>query len=378
MTTNPSLMGMTWDHPRAYDSLVAASAQWAQQTGVAIEWQKRSLQDFADVSIEKLAKTYDLIILDHPHVGQIAESGCLVPLPPMPAETSMGGSVESYDWGGKAWAWPVDAACQMAVVRPDLVPDAAGFPLHWEQVLRDDAADFRLLTSLQPVDAFDLMLTLVASRGEETMPFNTQEFCSRKNGELALHVLKRLFKLGPSEAAGWNPIEVLEILSESDDFAASPALFGYVNYARPGFRTHKLDYVDLPVFKDTGARRSILGGAGIGVSSMRANAADAQEFAAWVTSEPVQSGVYLENEGQPAHHATWIAKQDNPNYAGFLKGGFETMRTAWTRPRDEWFLHFVDDACEVFPDFFLKDQDESAFMDLLNTLYRNRTKKADG
>ncbi|WP_417258694.1 ABC transporter substrate-binding protein [Celeribacter sp.] len=373
--TNPvTLTGMTWDHPRAYDSLVAASARWHAQTGVQINWEKRSLQDFADVPIHSLADAYDLVILDHPHVGQIAESGCLLPLPPMPIETSMGGSVESYMWNGKYWAWPIDGACQMAVVRPDM---DAPFPTHWDEVLTASATDFRLVTALKPVDAFDLMLTMVASRGEEKLPFSATEFCSRANGERALAVLKALFKFGPQEAVEWNPIHVLEILSESDDFAGSPALFGYVNYARPGFRKHQLRYVDLPVFSDTGARRSILGGAGIGVSARRQNAEAAKDFAAWVTSEPIQSGVYLENEGQPAHIDTWRAKQNDPTYAGFFKGGFETMRTAWTRPRDAWFLHFVDDACAVFPDFFLKDMSESAFMDQLNALYQNALKKAD-
>ncbi len=368
MTTPPKLIGMTWDHPRAFDSLVAASAEYEARTGVAITWEKRSLQAFADVPIDRLARTYDLIILDHPHVGQIAESGCLRPLPAMPASASLGGSVECYHWRGQSWAWPVDAACQMAVIRPDL---ATGFPACWEQVMGPGGADFRLLTPLKPVDAFDMMLTLVASRGEVALAASPDEFCSRDNGLLALTVLKRLFRLGPAEAAGWNPIQVLEILSESDDFAASPCLFGYINYARPGFRRHALSYVDLPVFDGIGARRAILGGAGIGVSALRGQGDAAQDFAAWVTSAPVQSGVYLANEGQPAHLAAWQARRHDPAHAGFLDGGFETIRTAWTRPRDQWFLHFVDEICEIFPDFFLRDQDEAAFLDRLNALYRH-------
>lgn len=372
MKSQPKLTGMTWDHPRAYDSLVAASAECLARTGVAIAWEKRSLQDFADVPIDRLARAYDLIILDHPHVGQIAESGCLRPLPGMPLTASLGGSVECYEWQGQSWAWPIDAACQMAVIRPDL---ARGFPQTWDQIMGPEGDGFRLLTALQPVDAFDMMLTLLASRGEEHLPTSSTDFCSRENGLLALRILKRLFKMGPAEAAHWNPIRVLEILSDSNDFAASPCLFGYINYARPGFRRHRLDYVDLPVFAGVGARRSILGGAGIGVSALRDHADIAQDFAGWVTSEPVQAGVYLENEGQPAHLASWQAKRSDPTYAGFLNGGFETIRTAWTRPRDEWFLHFVDDICAVFPDFFLRDQDEADFLDHLNSLYRHHVGK---
>ncbi len=367
-----TLKGMTWDHPRAYDCLLAATRQYAARTGTTIEWEKRSLQAFADVPIDHLAKAYDLIVLDHPHVGQIAESGCLRDLPPMPADASLGGSVECYEWQGKTWAWPVDAACQMAVIRPDLTTD---FPRTWEEVLADGAERFRLLTPLQPVDAFDAMLTLIASRGEEALPINPKEFCSTSNGILALQVLKRLYKMGPSEAVTMNPIKVLEALSGTDDFAASPCLFGYINYARPGFRNHALRYVDLPVFAENGVRRAILGGAGIGVSAMRDHGDIAQDFAAWVTSDAVQGGVYVENEGQPAHIAAWRAKQTDPRYAGFLQGGFATISTAWTRPRAAWFLHYVDDICEIMPDFFLKDQDEAAFMATLNKLYQHHTAK---
>lgn len=364
------LKGMTWDHPRAYDCLVAATTEYAGQTGTHIFWEKRSLQAFADMPIETLSREYDLIILDHPHVGQIADSGCLRPLPAMPATASLGGSVECYHWRGQTWAWPIDAACQMSVIRPDL---SRGFPRTWEEVMADGAGRFGLLTPLWPVDAFDMMLTLVASRGEAVLPYSKEKFCSDTNGLLALSILKRLFKLGPAEAVSMNPINVLEALSTTDDFAASPCLFGYINYARPGFRQATLKYVDLPVFEGIGSRRAILGGAGIGVSSLRGNADKAQQFAAWVTSEAVQGGVYLRNQGQPAHLGAWKANRNHPNFAGFMDGGFETIRTAWTRPREAWFLHFVDDVCAVMTDFFLKDQDEAAFLAIVNALYRKHT-----
>ncbi len=362
-----TLTGMTWDHPRGYDGLAAASAEYEERTGVRVAWERRSLQAFADVPIARLADTYDLIVLDHPHVGQIAESGCLRPLPPLPPSASLGGSVESYVWQGRTWAWPVDAACQMAVARPDAVPS---FPRTWEDILADGAERYRLLTPLKPVDAFDAWLTLVASLGEEHLPASPTAFASRAVGARALQVLHRLFALGPSEALDWNPIRVLEILATTDDFAGSPCLFGYINYARPGFRSHALRYVDLPVFAGCGRRRAILGGAGIGVSALRGQGDVAQDFAAWVTSEPVQSGVYLYNEGQPAHAETWRRMRDDPAHSGFLAGGHETIRTAWTRPRAEWFLNFVDEVCAVLPAWFKVGRGEDAVLDEVDALYR--------
>lgn len=369
-----TLKGMTWDHPRGYVGLEAASAQYAQMTGVAIQWDRRSLQAFADASITKMAKTYDLIVLDHPHVGLIAETGSLAPLVmPDDAQTaSLGGSLESYIWQDQLWAYPVDAACQVAVKRPDL--GAVELP-SWEAALDAKPSDFRMVTPLLPVDAFDMMMSLVAGRGKELLPFSPNQFTSDENGLLALNVLKALYRLGPSEAVDWNPIRALEALSTTNEFAYAPCLFGYINYARPGFREHMLTYCDLPSFSGSSLKRGILGGAGIGVSMRSDHVEAAKTFAHWVTSEPVQSGVYLENEGQPAHLATWHAKADEAAYRGFLDGARHTMENAWTRPRDVWFLGFVDDVCALFPDFFLKNQSSEHMLGQIDALYRHHSTK---
>lgn len=362
------LIGITWDHPRAYNCLVAASNVYEAHTGVAVCWEKRSLQAFADAPIRDLAEEYDLIVLDHPHVGQIAQSECLVPLPQsVEAADSIGNSFESYEWSGLQWAYPIDAACQMAVRRADL---GKQFPDTWEDLLKNNAAEFGLVTPLLPVDAFDMMLTLIAGRGEEKMAQSPTQFCSEQNGLWALGIIRALYKLGPSEAVTWNPIHVLEMLSTTDEFAASPCLFGYINYARPGFRNHTLTYCDLPLAAGRTARRGILGGAGLGVSSLRGRVRESVDFAKWVSSENTQSNIYLNNEGQPAHRGPWIKFGQDSKYGGFFGGAFTTMDQAWTRPRDEWFLHFVDDVCDVFPDFLLKDQNDEIFLRLLNKLYQ--------
>ena len=44
------LKGMTWDHSRGYDPMIATSKVFAKKYNneVSIEWDKRSLQAFAD------------------------------------------------------------------------------------------------------------------------------------------------------------------------------------------------------------------------------------------------------------------------------------------------------------------------------------------
>ncbi len=366
------LKGMTWDHPRGYDPVVAASDVYLARTGVEISWDRRSLQAFADEPISGLAEGYDFIVLDHPHVGQIADSGALLPLPaPADLADSMGGSIQSYLWNGAYWAYAIDATCQMAAFRPDL---GVSLPRFWEDFLASDAARFRPLTPLLPVDAFDMMMTLVAGRGDEIMPHDPERFFSDASGLYALGVLRALYRLGPDEQVDMNPIRVLEAISSTDEFACSPCLFGYVNYVRSGFRSHRVSYFDLPLCRGAARPRAILGGAGIGVSARTGDPDKAISFARWLASPRVQGGVYLANNGQPASRHVWLEQATSLDTSGFFEGGFYTMDNAWTRPRDVWFLDFVDEICEIMPDFFRKEIPAEAFLLRINALYRHHRK----
>jgi multiple sugar transport system substrate-binding protein len=74
--------------------------------------------------VAELARRYDLIVLDHPFAGQIAASGCLLPLDDLVAGQDaafIGPSLVSYRLVGHIWALPIDAACRIAAYRPDLL-----------------------------------------------------------------------------------------------------------------------------------------------------------------------------------------------------------------------------------------------------------------
>ena len=79
------------------------------------------------------------MLIDHPHIGLIAETGCAVPLDETSAAgdlaalaaCSPGRSHESYHYGGHQWAVAVDAACQVSARRPDLLPEP---PVSWDDV----------------------------------------------------------------------------------------------------------------------------------------------------------------------------------------------------------------------------------------------------
>src|SRR3546814_20774510 len=69
--------GLTWDHPRGYNALAAAAATSAD---CELDWDKQPLEGFEAHPIADLCARYDLVVLDHPHVGEAVAAGCLQPL----------------------------------------------------------------------------------------------------------------------------------------------------------------------------------------------------------------------------------------------------------------------------------------------------------
>ena len=74
-----TLKGMTWDHSRGFDPMIATSKKFQKihNNKVKIDWDKRPLQAFADRPIEEMTDDYDMIVIDYPHVGEVASKGLL-------------------------------------------------------------------------------------------------------------------------------------------------------------------------------------------------------------------------------------------------------------------------------------------------------------
>ncbi|MBI4279837.1 MAG: hypothetical protein HY660_15410 [Armatimonadetes bacterium] len=107
------LRGMTWGHPRGYGPMVAtARAYTAAHPGVEIAWDRRSLQAFEEFPVDVLAREYDLLVIDHPHIGEAARAGCLAALDRTGrdgelealARASMDVSHHSYQYDRYQWA----------------------------------------------------------------------------------------------------------------------------------------------------------------------------------------------------------------------------------------------------------------------------------
>src|SRR5262245_49316255 len=92
---------------------------------VSIEWHRQSLWEFGEGNTEKLADSYDLIVIDHPMTAVMAASGCFRPFAEADVVPAVGRSADTYVWQQARWALLIDAAFQVSVGRRDLLRPAS-------------------------------------------------------------------------------------------------------------------------------------------------------------------------------------------------------------------------------------------------------------
>ncbi|NKX68108.1 carbohydrate ABC transporter substrate-binding protein (plasmid) [Labrenzia sp. 5N] len=345
------LKGMTWSHPRGYEPMVACSKLWEEQTGVGIDWDKRSLQDFESYPVEDLARQYDLIVIDHPHVGEITTQNCLAPLDrhgdpqnrQAVANGSVGGSYESYFWEGHQWAYPIDAAAQIQAYRADLVGAA---PTRFDEVLELAEAG-KVLIPMRPPHSLMTFFTLSANLGTPCTTTGPGELVSIENGAPVYELISHLMRHVPDRCYGMDPIAVFEEMCKTDSpIACVPLIYGYVNYGIEGFRPKRLSFADIPAAGDNGPMGSALGGTGIAVSAFSNHVSNAADFALWIASGPVQRGPFAAAGGQPGHADGWSDETVNDVTNDFYRNTRRTLDNAWVRPRHKGYMAFQAAASE--------------------------------
>jgi multiple sugar transport system substrate-binding protein len=297
------LGGMAWSEPRGYAPLVACALAWRETKGVEIIWDKRSLQDFESFSVAELARRYDLLVIDHPHVGQATRESCLAPFDELSragerealTHASVGPSWASYIWRGRQWALPIDAAAQVMAWRPDLIDPP---PATWDETL----ALLRRVPALCPMRPphwLMALFTLAANLGASSSPEGPQLFDSAAGVE-AFARLNELMALADSRSFAMDPVRALDTMSAADShFALAPLIYGYVSYAAEAFRPHRIRFADIAPLGLAGPIGSALGGAGIAVSAMSGHRREAADFCL-LARERHSSGGRLRSLGRPA------------------------------------------------------------------------------
>lgn len=373
-TPSTTLQGMTWSHPRGYDPLVACSALWRERTGVAVNWDRRSLQDFESFPVQVLAERYDLLVVDHPHVGQIVAERCLEPLDGLGrqeeldalARGSVGASFESYRWDGRLWAFPLDAATQVQVWQPERI----AAPLaRWIDVLAL-ASDGRILLPLRPPHTLMVFYTLLGQFGT---PARTEgpDLVALADGVQAYDAMAALARLVDPICYGMDPIAAFEAMADpASRIACIPLAYGYVSYAQEGFRPVRLRFADIPTFAHGNPVGSALGGTGIAVSASSQDKDAAIAFAYWIASGQTQRGPYAAGGGQPGHAAAWEDPAVNGPVADFYRATRATLEGAWVRPRHDGYMRFQHEASERLNAGLQAGEGGATVVAHLNALFR--------
>lgn len=378
------LLGTTWNHTRGYAPLAAtASAYHLDHPEVDIQWEKRSLQEFADFLIDTLAESYDLVIVDHPSVGACAADHSFLPLDEfLPAESlstlaeqSAGKSHSSYNYNGHQWALAIDAACHVSAYRSDLLQGLGlAVPQTWSDFLAlaqelSRSGHTSVAVPLIPVDSLMCFYTLCASSTEDPFSKREQYVVSREVGLQALDMLRETVSLCHRESLSWNPIDLLDRMSSTGEVAYCPWLFGYSNYSRRAYAPFRCRFTNIPSFKGGAIRGAILGGTGLAVSSKCSNPRIAADFAAYVASAECQRGIYFENGGQPANLVAWHDPTANQASDNFFLATLETLEHAYMRPRYAGYIHFQTQAGTIVHEFLKKRGNPSRVLETLNRLY---------
>jgi len=337
---NALYTGLTWDHPRGKEALLeAARLVNASRERPLIRWRTQPLEGFESAPIAALAAENDLLVLDHPHLGEAVAEDCLVPLESLYPEARLarwgeeciGPALESYRFDGRTWALPLDVAAQVMVRRPDLVGEAP----RDRDALERLAAERPVALSLGGPHA---LLTLLSFARESGAVPNGAHFLPDEPMAGALETMHRLYRTRPPGSEALNPIGLLESMARSGEIALVPYVFGYVTYASAGAGREPL------AFSDTLGRSGVLGGTGIGFSR-RADPSEALlEHVGSLLSVERQCGLIPAHGGQPSFRRAWEDDSVNGVANGFYRDTARTVENALLRPRFDGYIAFQSEA----------------------------------
>jgi multiple sugar transport system substrate-binding protein len=334
--TGARFSGLTWDHPRGFRALEAAA-----ERDCVIAWTRQPLEGFESHPIADLAQRYDLLVLDHPHIGEAVAERCLQPMErhfaaaeiAAWATRTIGGALPSYRWEGRHYALPLDVAAQVMARDPDALPEP---PDTWEEVLRLSERHPVALSLAGPhalLSFFSLCLSLGGEPGG-------LDLIEDGIGREAFEMMQRLTAKAPQESVGLNPIGLLEAMGRRTGIALAPLVFGYVNYANGSPERRAVAFSEAPRIGVAGRRGSVLGGTGIAITQRARPTTAVLDHLRWLMSEDAQVTFIPAHDGQPSALAAWRSDAVNKASAGFYRATAATIANAWIRPRFAGYIAF--------------------------------------
>lgn len=374
----PGYRGLTWDHPRGRRALEVAAVRARSARTLDLRWDVQPLEGFESNPVHELADSYDLIVLDHPHLGDAREHHSLVPLDTLfePAEVSrwaaqaVGPAQRSYAMCGHVWALPLDVATQVAAFRADMIDTP---PATWGEVAAL-AATGAVALSLAGPHALLTFSSLCVALGEEPAT-SAERYVSRDVGLRALTVLREIARRAPAGSDTLNPIAMLEAMASSNTIAYCPLIYGYVTYAMRGRRV-PLNFIDAPAVIAGGRPGSTIGGTGLAVSTRAEPSAALLDHLRWLLEPRTQRGFIPNHAGQPSAAAAWDDERLNAASGNFYRATRRTVESSWVRPRYAGYIGFQSAAAAHVRDVLAGHRDPGTGLEAINALHAEAARRA--
>ncbi len=156
-------------------------------------------------------------------------------------------------------------------------------------------------------------------------------------------------------------------MSSTDDLLFCPLTYGYSTYAMRGYAPARISFGDMRLVRDRPPAGAILGGAGIGISKRSADPERAARFAAWLASDAIQSGPYLQFGGQPAATAAWEDDDADRLAGGFHSGTRQSMDACYHRPNMPGFHDFQTRSARALHEAIQGLRDIETALDAIDT-----------
>jgi multiple sugar transport system substrate-binding protein len=342
---------------------------------VAIEWAVRSLNDFEHQPIVDIAEQYDLLIIDHPFCGDIAQTRAFVPLDtaipdlfgPDADRLYVGPSLPSYRYNNQAWAAPIDAATPHAAYRPDILNRLnEQVPENWSEAIalgrRLGRLGLWLGTPVVSPHSFATLASLMANLGRPLCPEPGNGACfDAPTMNTALDAVDELLALSPPAVLSWNAIALHEAMVARDDIAFTPSVYGYATYAEADMRA-PLRFAGFCGLAAPYSNGSMLGGTGLGVSATSKHRKAALDFVRFCQTREAQDSIVPNHHGQPALVTSWEDAANDARFGGYYSSVRNSIEGAWVRPRFPGYVSFQAEVGRLVEAYCRRDLDRRSML----------------